>query len=88
MALILPLNQLLSSEPTNIVAIPIHSSVIMPWIKEPTIILLVIIEVMPVSGSMRLEGIFENPLTIATSIMSIPEKNRKYPDETRRCRPT
>ena len=41
--LILPLNQLLSKVPDNIVAIPIHSSVIIPWAKLPTIILLEII---------------------------------------------
>ena len=41
--LILPLNQLLSKVPDNIVAIPIDSSVIIPWAKLPTIILLEII---------------------------------------------
>ena len=46
----------------------------MPRINDPTIILFVIIAVMPELGSIKLEGILENPFTIATRIMSIPEK--------------
>ena len=46
----------------------------MQRINDPTIILFVIIAVMPELGSIKLEGMLENPFAIATRIMSIPEK--------------
>jgi hypothetical protein len=74
MILILPLNQLLNKVPDSMVAIPIHSSVIVPWAKLPTIILLVIISAGLIFGVRASVGILENPFAIDTKIIRIPAK--------------
>ena len=70
--LILPLNQLLSKVPANIVAIPIHSKVIVPWAKLPTIILLEIISEVLIPDRSASVGILEKPFAIETNIIRIP----------------
>ena len=72
--LILPLNQLLSKVPDNIVAIPIHSSVIIPWAKLPTIILLEIISEVLIPDLSTSVGILEKPLATETNMIRIPAK--------------
>jgi hypothetical protein len=72
MILMLPLNQLLSKVPASIVAIPIHSSVIVPWAKLPTIILLEIISAVLILGLSASVGMLEKPFTIDTNIIRIP----------------
>ena len=74
MVIILPLNQLLKSEPASIVAIPIQSRVIVPWMKLPIIILLLNILVIPIFGVNVSLGMFERPLTMDTTTIRSPAK--------------
>ena len=74
MVIILPLNQLLKSEPASIVAIPIQSRVIVPWMKLPIIILLLNILVIPIFGVSVSLGMFERPLTMDTTTIRSPAK--------------
>ncbi len=74
MVIILPLNQLLKSEPASIVAIPIQSRVIVPWMKLPIIILLRNILVIPIFGVSVSLGMFERPLTMDTTTIRSPAK--------------
>lgn len=74
---ILPLNQLLSREPANIVANPIQSKVIVPWIKLPMIILFVMIFAILGCCEMRSTGTLDSPFTIETTIISTPAKAEK-----------
>ena len=74
---ILPLNQLLSKEPANIVANPIHSKVIVPCIKLPMITLLVTILSKLACCEIISTGIFENPFTMETTMIKTPAKVEK-----------
>ena len=74
---ILPLNQLLSREPASIVANPIQSKVIVPWIKLPMIILFVMILTILGCCEMRSTGTLDSPFTIETTIIEDTCESRK-----------
>lgn len=74
---ILPLNQLLNREPASIVANPIQSKVIVPWMKLPMIILFVTIFTILGCCETRSTGTFENPFTIETTMIRTPAKVEK-----------
>ena len=77
-ALMLPLNQLLRSEPAITVAIPIQRSVMVPWMKFPTTVLLVSILIMVVWGGYSiLSGILEIPFISETKIINMPANVEK-----------
>src|SRR5215208_6336038 len=70
--LLLPLNQSLNRTPPMIVAMPIHSRVIVPVANLPTIVLFETISRVLISGVSMLEGMLDIPFAMAASMISTP----------------